>query len=72
MRAFAGSLFLRLALLVVVTVLATQVFTLWLSVRQKHALLADQLYAQVIDTLADLVDGDRARAYNDLLRPAGN
>lgn len=54
MRAFAGSLFLRLALLVVVTVLATQVFTLWLSVRQKHALLADQLYAQVIDTLADL------------------
>jgi len=50
---FGGTLFLRLAALVVLAVLASQVFTLWLTEQQKSALLARQLYAQVLDTLAD-------------------
>ncbi|BAK74894.1 integral membrane sensor signal transduction histidine kinase [Pseudogulbenkiania sp. NH8B] len=54
MRRLLGSLFFRLALLVVLVVLASQAFTLWMSARQREHLLADQLYAQVIDTLADL------------------
>lgn len=48
-----GTLFIRLAALVVMAVLASQVFTLWLGVKQKNTLLSAQLYAQVIDTLAD-------------------
>jgi len=48
-----GTLFIRLAALVVMAVLASQVFTLWLGVKQKNSLLAGQLYAQVVDTLAD-------------------
>ncbi|RXZ43815.1 ATP-binding protein [Crenobacter cavernae] len=50
----AGGLFGRIALLLVVAVLASQAFTLWLTVRQREDLLAEQLYAQVVDTLADL------------------
>lgn len=48
-----GTLFIRLAALVVMAVLASQVFTLWLGVKQKNTLLSAQLYAQVVDTLAD-------------------
>ena len=51
--ALRGTLFIRLAALVVMAVLASQVFTLWLGIKQKNTLLAGQLYAQVIDTLAD-------------------
>ena len=49
----SGTLFIRLAALVVMAVLASQVFTLWLGVKQKNTLLSAQLYAQVVDTLAD-------------------
>lgn len=51
--ALRGTLFARLAVLVVLAVLASQVFTLWLGVQQKTRLLSRQLYAQVVDTLAD-------------------
>jgi len=51
--ALRGTLFSRLALLVVLAVLASQIFTLWLGVQQKNRLLSRQLYAQVLDTLAD-------------------
>ncbi|MFC3532735.1 ATP-binding protein [Vogesella facilis] len=51
--ALRGTLFSRLAGLVVLAVLASQVFTLWLGVQQKNRLLSRQLYAQVVDTLAD-------------------
>ncbi|MBI3145462.1 MAG: HAMP domain-containing protein [Pseudogulbenkiania sp.] len=54
MRHLLGSLLFRLALLVVLVVLTSQSFTLWMSARQREHLLADQLYAQVVDTLADL------------------
>lgn len=49
----SGTLFIRLAILVVLAVLASQAFTLWLTAQQKSELLARQLYAQVLDTLAD-------------------
>jgi len=39
-----GTLFIRLAALVVMAVLASQVFTLWLGVKQKNSLLAGQLF----------------------------
>ncbi|WP_174872880.1 histidine kinase dimerization/phospho-acceptor domain-containing protein [Vogesella oryzae] len=51
--ALRGTLFTRLAALVVMAVLASQVFTLWLGEQQKNRLLSRQLYAQVVDTLAD-------------------
>lgn len=51
--ALRGTLFSRLAMLVVLAVLASQIFTLWLGVQQKNRLLSRQLYAQVLDTLAD-------------------
>ena len=47
------TLFIRLALLVIMAVLASQIFTLWLTIKQKNELLSRQLYAQVLDTLAN-------------------
>jgi len=49
-----GSLFLRLVLLVLLTVVATQLFTWWIVTTERHELIAKQFYTQVIDTLADL------------------
>lgn len=54
MRKLYGSLFLRLALLVILTVLATQLFTWTIATRERRELIAKQFYSQVIDTLADL------------------
>jgi two-component system osmolarity sensor histidine kinase EnvZ len=51
-----GTLFSRLALLLILAVVSSQAFTLWLTVRQRDTLLGDQLYAQVVNTLADLED----------------
>jgi two-component system osmolarity sensor histidine kinase EnvZ len=51
-----SSLFSRLAMLLILTVVLSQAFTLWLSIRQRESLLGDQLYAQVVNTLADLED----------------
>lgn len=51
-----GSLFSRLALLLILAVVSSQAFTLWLTVRQRDTLLGDQLYTQVVNTLADLED----------------
>jgi len=53
LQALRGTLFIRLAALVVMAVLASQIFTLWLGVKQKNTLLSGQLFAQVVDTLAD-------------------
>jgi two-component system osmolarity sensor histidine kinase EnvZ len=71
-----GSLFLRLALLVVLTVFATQIFTWWIFNTERRELIAKQVYGQVIDTLADLegrLDGvplDQRPAYlNTYNRP---
>jgi two-component system osmolarity sensor histidine kinase EnvZ len=49
-----GSLFLRLALLVILTVFATQIFTWWIFTTERRELIAKQVYGQVVDTLADL------------------
>jgi two-component system osmolarity sensor histidine kinase EnvZ len=49
-----GSLFLRLALLVILTVLATQVFTWCIFTAERREMLTKQVFAQVLDTLADL------------------
>ena len=54
MRSLSGSLFFRLSLLVILTVLATQLFTWWIVVSERRELIARQFYVQVIDTLADL------------------
>jgi len=51
-----GSLFSRLALLLILAVVSSQAFTLWLTVRQRDTLLGEQLYTQVVNTLADLED----------------
>ena len=48
-----GTLFIRLAILVVLAVVVSQIFTLWLTEQQKNAMMARQLYSQVLDTLAD-------------------
>ncbi|MBV8646705.1 ATP-binding protein [Paludibacterium sp.] len=53
-RKIGGSLFLRLALLVILTVVATQLITWWIVVTERRELIAKQFYSQVIDTLADL------------------
>lgn len=53
MRRFKGSLFLRLSLLVVLTVGATQVFTWWLVTNERRELIAKHFYGQIIDALAD-------------------
>lgn len=54
MRSWGGSLFLRLALLVVLAVAASQIFTLWLVSSERQQLLSQQLYREVINTLADI------------------
>lgn len=54
MHKLSGSLFLRLALLVILTVLSTQMFTWWIFTGERRELIAKQVYGQVIDTLADL------------------
>jgi two-component system osmolarity sensor histidine kinase EnvZ len=48
-----GSLFLRLSLLVVLTIGATQVFTWWLVTTERRELIARNFYNQIVDTLAD-------------------
>lgn len=69
MRRLSGSLFLRLVLLVILTVLATQLITWGIFNAERRELIAKQVYAQVIDTLADLegrLDGipeDKRPAY---------
>lgn len=54
MHKLSGSLFLRLALLVILTVLSTQMFTWWIFTGERRELIAKQVYGQVIDTLADI------------------
>lgn len=54
MRKLTGSLLFRLTILVVLVVLTTQFFTLWLAAAERHRLLDKQLYSQVVDTLAFL------------------
>ncbi len=54
LRRIGGSLFLRLALLVILTVVATQLITWWIVVTERRELIAKQFYSQVVDTLADL------------------
>ncbi len=54
MRRISGSLFLRLALLVLLAVVATQLFTAWIVIGDRRELIAKQIYHQVLDTLADL------------------
>jgi two-component system osmolarity sensor histidine kinase EnvZ len=49
-----GSLAWRLALLVVITVVATQLFTWWIVTTERRDLIAKQFYGQIIDTLADM------------------
>ena len=51
LRKLFGSLFFRLALLVVTVVITTQLFTIWLASNERHKLLERQLYIQVLDTL---------------------
>ncbi|UTH75890.1 ATP-binding protein [Chromobacterium sp. IIBBL 290-4] len=51
-----GSLFFRLALLVVTVVVATQLFTTWMAEHERFKLLERQLYIQVLDTLSFLED----------------
>ncbi|TDR72512.1 ATP-binding protein [Paludibacterium purpuratum] len=53
LRKIGGSLFLRLALLVILTVVATQLITWWIVVTERRELIAKQFYGQVVDTLAD-------------------
>ncbi|WP_233201073.1 ATP-binding protein [Chromobacterium alticapitis] len=55
-RKLFGSLFFRLALLVVTVVIATQLFTISLANNERHKLLERQLYIQVLDTLSFLED----------------
>lgn len=54
MRKLIGSLFFRLAVLVVLVVLTTQFVTLWMAAGERHKLLDKQLYSQTVDTLAFL------------------
>ncbi|MCD5361995.1 ATP-binding protein [Chromobacterium aquaticum] len=54
MRKLTGSLFFRLAVLVVLVVLTTQFVTLWMAAGERHKLLDKQLYSQTVDTLAFL------------------
>ncbi|WP_440216007.1 ATP-binding protein [Chromobacterium piscinae] len=56
LRKLLGSLFFRLALLVVTVVITTQLFTIWLANNERHKLLERQLYIQVLDTLSFLED----------------
>lgn len=51
---WSGSLFSRLVLLVVIAVAASQIFTLWLVSSERRQLLSQQLYREVINTLADV------------------
>lgn len=53
-KRLSGTLFLRLTLLVLLTVVATQLFTWWIATSERRDLIAKQFYGQVIDTLADL------------------
>ncbi|XLM20895.1 two-component sensor histidine kinase, partial [Chromobacterium piscinae] len=53
-RKLFGSLFFRLALLVMTVVIATQLFTISLANSERHKLLERQLYIQVLDTLSFL------------------
>lgn len=46
------SLFVRLLLLVVFAVLITQAVTLWMAAAERHRLIGEQLYAEVLDALA--------------------
>lgn len=76
MPKLGGSLFQRLTLLVLLTVLATQMFTWWIVIGERRELMAKQLYIQVIDTLADLegrldpiAPGDRLAYLTDYNRP---
>jgi two-component system, OmpR family, osmolarity sensor histidine kinase EnvZ len=48
-----GSLFLRLSLLVVLTIGATQIFTWWLVANERRELIARHFYGQIVDSLAD-------------------
>ncbi|MDF0604406.1 HAMP domain-containing protein [Neisseriaceae bacterium TC5R-5] len=54
MSKLSGSLFFRLAGLVLLVVLTTQVFTLWMVRGERLRILEQQLYTQVVDTLAFL------------------
>ncbi|GGY12629.1 ATP-binding protein [Paludibacterium paludis] len=54
MKHLSGSLFLRLALLVLTAVITTQLFTAWIVMGDRRELIAKQIYHQVLDTLADL------------------
>ncbi|WP_043574877.1 MULTISPECIES: ATP-binding protein [Chromobacterium] len=56
LRKLFGSLFFRLALLMVAVVIATQLFTISLANHERHKLLERQLYIQVLDTLSYLED----------------
>lgn len=53
MRRLKGSLFLRLSLLVILAIGATQVFTWWLVTNERRELIARHFYGQIVDTLAD-------------------
>jgi two-component system osmolarity sensor histidine kinase EnvZ len=53
-RKLTGSLFLRLAMLVLVAVVATQLFTWWMVAGERREMVAKGLYSHVIDTLADI------------------
>lgn len=54
LHSWGGSLFSRLVLLVVIAVAASQIFTLWLVSSERQKLLSQQLYREVINTLADV------------------
>ncbi|WP_233492875.1 ATP-binding protein [Chromobacterium sp. ATCC 53434] len=56
LRKLLGSLFFRLALLVVTVVITTQFFSFWMASNERHKLLERQLYIQVLDTLSYLED----------------
>ncbi len=47
-----GSLLFRLAILVVIVVLTTQMATIWMAAGERRKLVDKQIYAQVVDTLA--------------------
>ncbi|MCW3480858.1 ATP-binding protein [Neisseriaceae bacterium JH1-16] len=54
LRRASDTLFFRLILLVVLAVISSQMFTLWLAARERTHLLSQQLYTEVVNTLADL------------------
>ncbi|MDN0074440.1 ATP-binding protein [Crenobacter sp. SG2303] len=54
LRRATDTLFFRLVLLVVLTVISSQTFTLWLAARERTHLVSQQLYTEVVNTLADL------------------